>query len=127
MSRPRGTPKTGGRVKGTPNRRTSELIEAGRETAMRVLGEDAFAGDAYALLEIVFRDPAQPWDRRVDAAKAVLPYERPRLMASAVVSKHIDGDDAAFGQLFAQIEQRLALAPPSARAEVIDMLREDEE
>jgi hypothetical protein len=43
------------------------------------------------------------------------------------VTKHIDGADAEFGRLFAQIEQRLALASPSARAEVIDMLRADEE
>jgi hypothetical protein len=56
-----------------------------------------------------------------------LPFERPRLTASATVTKHVDGDNAEFGRLFAQIEQRLALAPPSARAEVIDMLRADEE
>jgi hypothetical protein len=64
---------------------------------------------------------------RLHAVALALPFERPRLTASATVTKHIDGAVADFGRLFAQIEQRLALAPPNARAEVIDMLREDEE
>ncbi len=81
MPRPKGTLKTGGRAKGTPNRRTQEMINAARETALRVLGEDAFAGDAHALLQMVYRDPNQPIELRVDAAKAAIGYESPRLQA----------------------------------------------
>ena len=48
-------------------------------------------------------------------------------MATANLHKNVDGDDANFAKLFQQIEARLALAPPEARAEVIGMLRGESE
>jgi hypothetical protein len=40
---------------------------------------DAFEGDGHAFLVSMYKDPAQPIERRLDAAKAAIPYERPRL------------------------------------------------
>ena len=86
-----------------------------------------FPGDSLDLAISIYKNENLPLAMRLHAVALALPFERPRLTASATVTKHIDGADAEFGRLFAQIEQRLALAPPSARAEVIDMLRTDEE
>jgi hypothetical protein len=35
--------------------------------------------DAHALLVSVYKDPSQPLDLRIDAAKAAIPFEKPRL------------------------------------------------
>jgi hypothetical protein len=85
-----------------------------------------FEGDSLELAVSIYKNENMPLGLRLHALGLALPFERPRLTASATVTKHIDGDDAAFGRLFAQIEQRLALAPASARDAVIDMLREGE-
>jgi hypothetical protein len=55
-------------------RRAVENIGAARDP-------DGFAGDARALLMSIYRDPRQPISLRIDAAKAALPFERPRLAA----------------------------------------------
>ena len=74
--------RRGGRTKGTPNKRTAALKEA-TECAAQVLaeelGENAFTGDAHALLMAVYKDKRNPVDLRVEAAKAAAPYEKPRL------------------------------------------------
>ena len=78
--------KTGGRQIGSTNKRTRELeIAAGRARgfAERALGRDAFTGDAHALLCMVYKDVDMPIEMRVDAAKAAIPYEKPRLAAIA--------------------------------------------
>ena len=41
----------------------------------------AFDGDSHALLMTVYKDPLQPLDRRIEAAKAAIGYEKPRLQA----------------------------------------------
>ena len=41
--------KTGGRQKSTKNRKTVLLEEKGRKTLAKVLGADAFEGDAHSL------------------------------------------------------------------------------
>lgn len=76
-----GNPR--GRPRGAKNKRTEE-----REAAMQEVAEiisasipDAFAGDSHALLMAVYKDPSQPVERRLDAAKAAIPYEKPRLAA----------------------------------------------
>jgi hypothetical protein len=50
-----------------------------REKVLRVLGKDAFKGDAHALLVLVYSDPRQPIELRIDAAKAAIGYEKPKL------------------------------------------------
>ena len=44
VGRPKGTPKTGGRKKGTPNKISSVLKEAILEAAEQAGGEDGIAG-----------------------------------------------------------------------------------
>ena len=44
-----------------------------------MLGKDAFKGDAHALLVMVYCDPRQPIELRIDAAKAAIGYEKPKL------------------------------------------------
>jgi hypothetical protein len=75
--------KTGGRKKGTPNR----ITRARREALLRVeeqlaqtMGE-AFTADAHALLVAIYKDPSQPLIMRLDAAKAAIGYEKPKLSA----------------------------------------------
>jgi hypothetical protein len=73
--------KTGGRVAGTPNKRKRQAVVA--EAIARV-GEtiaNAFAGDAHALLVAIYKDPRQNLHTRLEAAKAALPYEKPRLQS----------------------------------------------
>jgi hypothetical protein len=73
--------KTGGRLKGSKNKRTLDreraTQQAGRQISAALNG--AFEGDAHALLIAVYKDPDQPWQVRIDAAKAALPYEKGRI------------------------------------------------
>ena len=45
------------------------------------LGAQAFPGDAHALLMGVYEDQSQPIELRLQAAKAAIGYEKPRLTA----------------------------------------------
>ncbi len=45
------------------------------------LGADGFAGDAHALLMMIYKDLTRPIDLRFHAAKAAIAYEKPRLAA----------------------------------------------
>jgi len=83
MPKPKGSPKTGGRRKGTPNKRTEEREAAIEEAAVKISTAipDAFEGDSHALLMAVYKDPQQPLDVRIEAAKAAIGYEKPRLQA----------------------------------------------
>lgn len=45
---------------------------------------ERFGGDAHDVLKAVYQSEDLPLDVRVDAAKAALPYEKPRLAAVAV-------------------------------------------
>src|SRR6266478_401214 len=79
--------KTGGRVAGTPNKRKRQAVVA---EAIAQVGEtipNAFAGDAHALLVAVYKDPRQDLHTRLDAAKAALPYEKPRLQAVTLANE----------------------------------------
>jgi hypothetical protein len=76
--RPRGRPA------GAKNKRTREREAAMQEAAARLEGtiDGAFQGDAHAFLTAVYKDPAMPLNVRVDAAKAAVSFEKPRLNAS---------------------------------------------
>jgi hypothetical protein len=89
--RPKGHPKTGGRRRGTPNKRTVEREQAAAAAASKIavaLGEDAFDGDAHAFLMAVYKNDRLPVELRMDAARAAIGYEKPRL---AAVEAKVDG------------------------------------
>jgi hypothetical protein len=74
--------KTGGRKRGVKNKRTVALERAQAETARKIedaLGPRVFDGDAHAFLMVVYKDEPQPIDLRLQAARAAIGYEKPRL------------------------------------------------
>lgn len=77
--RPKGTPKTGGRKPGTPNRATAK-----REAEIRASGLTPLD-----FMLAILRDEAKPDDLRFEAAKAAAPYVHPKL--SNVDHKSSDG------------------------------------
>lgn len=69
MAPPKGTPKSGGRKKGIPNKKSvavAEAIEASGLTPLEFMIQ-------------CMRNGAMPEDFRLDAAKAAAPYVHPKL------------------------------------------------
>jgi hypothetical protein len=69
MAPPKGTPKSGGRKKGIPNKKSvarTEAIEASGLTPLEFMIQ-------------CMRNGAMPEDFRLDAAKAAAPYVHPKL------------------------------------------------
>jgi hypothetical protein len=108
--------KTGGRKKGTRNKRTVER----QETIARVEETipDAFQGDAHALLVAIYKDPAVDARSRLDAAKAALPYEKARLATIAHTGKDGGPVEQAISVRLDAAIARLAAeeAPPKGKA-----------
>src|SRR4051812_13077657 len=71
--------KTGGRKKGSRNRQTMARETAISDVVEAALIEGGFEGDAHAFLMGVYKDPQQPLVMRIDAAKAAIGYEKPKL------------------------------------------------
>jgi hypothetical protein len=69
MARPKGTPKTGGRAKGSRNKKTAEKVAAIEASGLTPLD--------YMLS--VLRDPRADSDGRRWAATSAAPYVHPRL------------------------------------------------
>jgi|SRR5882762_8854666 len=69
--RPKGHPKTGGRKRGTPNKRTTELQARIRATGMMPLD----------FMIAVMRNAKAPLELRFEAARQAAPYVHPRLTA----------------------------------------------
>jgi hypothetical protein len=93
--RPRGRPA------GAKNKQTAARAARMQEAAQAIseVIQGAFDGDSHTLLMTVYKDPAQPWPIRLDAAKAALPYEKPRL-ASVELSGNIGfNHEDALGEL----------------------------
>lgn len=106
--------KRTGRPRGRPaGAKSSRTVERERkvEEAAQVIASlipGAFEGDSHAFLMSVYKDPAQPLATRLDAAKAAIGYEKPRLgtiehkgdpdnplgiaVVSAVPRDHADAD-----------------------------------
>jgi hypothetical protein len=59
-------------------------MEKAAAVIQEVLGEGAFKGDSHAFLVAIYKDPNQPPQMRLDAAKAAIAYEKPRLAAIEV-------------------------------------------
>jgi hypothetical protein len=73
--------KTGGRKKGSRNKKTVLLEEKGREALAKALGPHAFDGDAHSLLIAIYKDEPHPIELRLEAAKAAIRFEKPALAA----------------------------------------------
>jgi hypothetical protein len=74
--------KTGGRKKGSKNKRTLLLEGAARQLlddAKRILGDETFEGDAHALLMLTYKNKSLPLAVRLDAAKAAIRFEKPAM------------------------------------------------
>src|SRR6516164_5726160 len=81
----KGHPKTGGRTKGTPNRKTVEKRLA--EEQARKISSDL---EPLEHMLKVMRDPTADQTRRDMMAKAAAPYRHPQLQA--VAHKHFNSD-----------------------------------
>ena len=77
-----------------------------------VLGKDAFLGDALGLLQLVYKNTTLPIELRLDAARAAVPYERPRL--SAVTANIETG--LTLEQLIIRSREQVAGKPNGAAA-----------
>jgi hypothetical protein len=75
--KPRGRP-AGFRLKQTRDREQRVMDAA---AVLEKVLPQAFKGDAHALLMSVYKDETLTLEVRLDAAKASIPYEKPRLAA----------------------------------------------
>jgi hypothetical protein len=76
--------KTGGRQKGSKNKRTLFLEERTRaliDNAKEIIGGELFEGDAHAFLMLTYKDKSLPHNLRLDAAKVAIRFEKPALTA----------------------------------------------
>lgn len=73
--RPRGRPAG---AKSTRTREREEKVEKAAQIIASII-PGAFEGDSHAFLMSVYKDPSQPLMTRLDAAKAAIGYEKPRL------------------------------------------------
>src|SRR5262245_25417284 len=67
--------KTGGRQKGTPNKKTTMLVEAMKAAALGLPPDVT----ALQLQQAVYRNESFPIEVRLRASEAAMPYEQPRL------------------------------------------------
>ena len=86
----KGHPKTGGRIKGTPNRKTVEKRLA--EEQARKISSDL---EPLEYMLEVMRDPTADQTRRDMMAKAAAPYRHPQLQAVAHKYLNADGSPIA--------------------------------
>jgi hypothetical protein len=116
---------------GYQRRHFAVALEELRDRAVEVLKtNDAaiFEGDSLEFVTSIYRNEELPIGLRVHAASLALPFERPRLSATALITRELGASsDPSFGKLFAEFEQRLALHPPEKRVELIAALREPED
>lgn len=84
MGQKTGRPR--GRPPGAKNKRTAEREQqmARAAQAVEMALDDAFDGDAHALLMAVYKDKGLELPLRIDAAKAAIRYEKPALAATTL-------------------------------------------
>ena len=99
--------KTGGRQPGSLNKRTAAIEAAAQAVAVRFKAEvpTAFDGDGVAYLQVVYRDPRQPVELRIDCAKAASRFERPAL--AATLTKEIDSTPTDPDEIDRLLRERL--------------------
>ena len=94
MAKAKGSPKTGGRKKGTPNAKNAALIEAVERTGTTPL----------AHLLRVMRNPKAGQSERFEAAKAAAPYVHPKLAAIEHTGKNGDAINLSLRVLFGKAD-----------------------
>jgi hypothetical protein len=103
----RGGKRSGaGRKAGARNKRTEELQQAMTETAAQLneaLGPKAFQGDAHALLMAIYKDTSRDIELRLDAAKAAIGFEKPKLSS---VEATLDGEIGTYTAMPIPVEER---------------------
>ena len=87
-----------GKPKGAKNKRTKERLKTIQKVTELVL--NAFPGDAHALMVAVYKDQMNDLYVRLDAAKAAIPYEKPRLSSI----EHVGRDRGPIEMLLAEID-----------------------
>lgn len=99
-----------GRKPGQKSKRTIEREQKVQEAAQVIESAlpSAFKGDAHALLMTVYKDPNHPLPLRIDAAKAAISFEKPKL---AAVQHSGDEDNPIHSR--SVIEQRIVDAAHS--------------
>lgn len=112
------TGKPRGRPAGSKNLHTREREEAIATAAAQTaqaLGLQAFEGDAHALLMLVYKNTEHPLPLRLDAAKAAIAFEKPRL---ATVDNKISGELGTYEAQPIPVESRdpIPLASPNGPA-----------
>jgi hypothetical protein len=86
-----GHAKVGGRKKGVQPKAELARLERLRELAEKLTaGSGSFNGDASALLTAVYKSPELPLALRLDCAKAIMAFERPRLSQVDVTYRSVD-------------------------------------
>jgi hypothetical protein len=109
--------KTGGRKKGSRNRMTMARETAISNVVEAALIENGFAGDAHAFLMGVYKDPEQPLVMRIDAAKAAIGYEKPKLTS---LDANIDANIGTYEATPIPVESRDSDAVASSAGPAAD-------
>jgi hypothetical protein len=78
-------------------------VAAAARRITAALGDEAFQGDAHAFLMAVYKDPRQPAELRLEAARAAIGFEKPRL---AAVEAKIDGRMSLEQLVLSSFQQR---------------------
>tara|TARA_R110000822_G_scaffold62916_10_gene154883 strand:+ start:5974 stop:6351 length:378 start_codon:yes stop_codon:yes gene_type:complete len=102
-----------GRKKGSKNE-ASKKREESVKLAAQLVAEfmpNAFAGDSHALLMAVYKNQDLPLLVRIDAAKAAIGFEKPRLSATNVTL-----DDKRDPEQFTEAELEIIVREGIARA-----------
>jgi hypothetical protein len=83
-----GKLRRGGRKLGTPNKKSPAVTKAikfiVRKSLKQIPDNQLFEGDSYDFLVVIYKDMRQPFQTRMDAARAAINHERPRLQSSTV-------------------------------------------
>jgi hypothetical protein len=83
-----GARKGAGPKAGGANSKTVALQRAVEEAVGKLV--EPFEGDSYAFLALVYKDTRLPFGLRMDAAKTIIAYERPRLSQIEMTARSVD-------------------------------------
>jgi hypothetical protein len=112
--------KTGGRKRGSQNKKTAALQRAVEQAVGELI--EPFEGDSYAFLATLYKNKELPLAVRLDAAKTAIAYERPRLSNVAMTTKSLD-DMMTAEEIFEFRDQLKAFIAEAERQKAEQMLK----